>query len=73
MVQHDKAHQEKDFKLSYVKFHQKIKKDMNDNIFCSIYYIIIISKNKKRHAKSFKDIAFKLNHIKLDREGLIVI
>ena len=26
VVQHDKAHQDENFKLSYVKFHQKIKK-----------------------------------------------
>ena len=50
----------------------KNKKSLKYNLLHSILYISIICQ-KKRHAKSLKDIAFKLNHIKPDMEGLIVI
>ena len=66
----------KHIKTKILSYHMlnfiKKKKNMNYKIFHSIFYISIICQ-KKRHAKSFKDTAFKLNHIKLDREGFIVI
>ena len=47
VVQHDKAHQDKNFKLSYVKFHQKIKKNMNYNIFPSTLYTGIFAGGRR--------------------------